>query len=145
MKYLIFLLAFSFFLSCKDAVIPEIDNIGIRVINDSEIDFDTLRISIFSSEQQYEDLLFLDIEEGETTFYLPIEELSYYHYGDNTYIYFSNYFIGSTEEDRLFASGYGFCGTGLITETVTEGNFTARITGIDEDNNWMFIEQIREE
>lgn len=115
---------------------------SIQVINNSDLDFDSLSFSINSGGETI-DLLFLDLEVGEKSPYRYFETLEYVYYNEEI-IYFSNYFIGKTANDQFLETGWGFCGTGLYFENTDKGKFKAVISDVDLINKRMLIEQIKE-
>lgn len=145
MKYLFLLLSFLFFSSSCNKVIDCGEGaIVIRVVNQSEIDFDSLKFTVGVDIDATIELVFTDLDAGETSndHYLDQIEVMYYD-EESEYVFFTNWIKGITGENELFESGFGFCGTGLINEYTNSGIYEAVITGVDMDNKRMTISQLR--
>jgi hypothetical protein len=142
MKFLTILLAGMIFMaSCTKTNDPEM-GVGIRVINLSPSDFDTIRFEVAIDEQHTQELIFTDVDQGDKSSYRYVDQIYYMHYGNpEDIVFFSNAFYGHSNEGILFATGFGFCGTGLIYEKTSEGICHVIITNTDPDNRLMFIEQ----
>jgi hypothetical protein len=144
MRYLLVLLiGLSFLFSCKNTIIDHL-GVAVRVVNNSDIDFDTLRFQVSVDSFNSHELIFTDLNAGEKSDVVLLDQLEYMYYDESSeFIFFSNLFYGITEDQTLYETGYGFCGTGLMFKTVYEGGFEATITGTDEENNRMYITQER--
>jgi hypothetical protein len=144
MKYLLFLLiGSSLWLSCEQKVIDHL-GVAVRVSNQSDTDFDTLRFQVTVDSFNSHTLIFTDLEAGSNSDCKFVNQLEYMYYDDNANsVFFSNLFYGITDEQTLFETGYGFCGTGLKIKTVYEGAFEATVTGTDKENHRLFIDQER--
>ena len=146
MKYLPFIFIGSLILlSCQNRVIDHL-GVAVRVINQSDTDFDTLRFQVTVDSFNSHELIFTNLESGSKSDYKLLDHLEYMYYDDDSdFIFFSNLFYGITEDQTLYETGYGFCGTGLQDKTVFEGTFEATITGTDIENQRMYISQERVE
>ena len=144
MKYLLFiLLGSSFLFSCQERVIDHL-GVAVRIINESDTDFDTLRFQVTVDSFNSHELIFTNLDAGSKSDYQLLDQMEYMYYDeDSDFIFFSNMFYGITTDQTLFETGYGFCGTGLHNKTVYEGIFEARITGTDKYHQRMYINQER--
>ena len=113
------------------------------MINNSEVDLDSLSFDISTLDQQPLKLVFTKLDKGEKSKYQYVESLHYVYYSEEE-LFFTNYFVGKTGNDQLLEVGWGFCGTGLYSKTVSEGKFSAIILETDPVNNRMLIEQLAE-
>ena len=149
MKYLILVISIIFLASCTENKECGFGDLSIRVVNKSSIDFDTLKFTVVVGAEESRELVFTNLESGKESDCIHLNQLAYYYYDDSPahdrYIYFSNYFTGKSADEILFETGYGFCGTGLLTNLVSSGQFEAVITDVDLDKNQMFIEQLEVE
>lgn len=142
MRYLIcFTLGLTLVLSCSKNYNPDL-GVGIRVINLSPSDFDTIRFVVAIDETHTQELIFTNVDQGDKSSYRYVDQINYMHYGNpEDFVFFSNAFYGHSNEGILFATGFGFCGTGLIYEKTSEGTCHVIITNSDPDNERMFVEQ----
>jgi hypothetical protein len=142
MKFLTILLAGMIFMaSCTKTNDPEM-GVGIRVINQSNTDFDSIILQLDTGMENYHEILFTNIRAGNTSDPKYLDQLVYVHYEENTdWIYFTNFVSGVTSNNTLLGTGYGFCGTGLVWQSVTEGDLILTITGVDLENKVLFMEQ----
>ena len=149
MRYIVVLtLLLPFLMACDSSLFSDGSGVGIRVVNETDIDFDTIRFAASVGALQESELRFIDVDGGVSTAYRQYEKLDYIYYesdGKELDIYLSNYFVGASGHVQYTGIGFGFCGTGLSTASVTEGNFSIVITGADPENKSLYIRQVREE
>lgn len=146
MRYLFLILMVAVMFSCEKVIDCGFGAVSIRVINESDIDFDTIRFEVSIAYEQTVELIFTDVKTGQSSDYYYLHQLDVMYYEDESeYVYFTNYLYGVAEDQNLFETGFGFCGTGLTFDTTNSGKFKAVITGIDLENKHMFIQQMREE
>ena len=142
---IIFLLPILFTYSCTKTNPEFEDGVRLEVVNETNLDFDTIRFNVGAHYEEPITLIFTDVDNQRTSNPVYLESLDIMYYeGDSEFIYFANYFYGVAGSNKLYETGFGFCGTGLIFDTVEEGSFRAIITGVDEENKRMFISQRRD-
>jgi len=145
MKYLFVILSLVIISSSCNKVIDCGEGaVVIRVVNQSEMDFDTISLAVRLETDEILDLVFTDLDAGDTSkdHYLDQIEIMYYE-EESEYVFFTNWIKGISGENELFETGFGFCGTGLIFEYTKSGIYEAVITDVDIDNKRMTLTQVR--
>lgn len=145
MKYFFLSFVVLAMFACENTYDCSEGNVCLQVLNHSSVNFDTLLFNVSTDAEHLQEIVITDLDAGESSSIQYLDQLNYMYYDEQTdYLFFTNSWQAVSSEGTYYGSGYGFCGTGLQNKTVDEGNFYAEITGIDDENNVVFITQTKD-